>query len=162
MSGYVQNSFDDMTILANTGFEQRYVNELEPWPTGQLQPYQPDYISGHLCRTYDNDVTKCFDTAKMRMASEIDATIRRDIGGDKQIIDHKTTRLSAVTYKHVLLPIWLLTVLYNGQPWQVFMNGVTGEVHGQRPWSKVKIGLAVAAVLFLIMVIVILRSVLGA
>lgn len=161
VSGQVHNSFDDMTILANSGFEERYINELEPWPTNQLQPYQPDYISGHLCRTYDNDVTACFNTAKMRMASEIDATIRRDIGGDKQIIDHKNTALSSVSYKHVLLPIWLLTVLYNGQPWQVFMNGVTGEVHGQRPWSTVKIAMAVAAVLVVIITIVILRSVLG-
>ncbi len=162
VSGYVHNSFDDMTILANTGFEERYVNELEPWPTNSLQPFQPDYMAGHLSRTYDKDVTECFDTAKMRMASEIDHTIRKDIGGDKQIIDHKTTNLSSVSYKHVLLPIWLLTVLYNGQPWQVFMNGVTGEVHGQRPWSKVKIGMAVAAVLLIIVLVVVLRAVTGA
>ncbi len=159
VSGRVHNSFDDMTILANTGFESRFVNELEPWPTKGLQPYQPDYIAGHLCRTYDNDVTQCFNEAKVRMAGEIDSTIRRDIGGDQQKIDRKNTSLSAVTYKHVLLPIWLLTVLYNGQPWQVFMNGVTGEVHGQRPWSKVKIGFAIAAVVLLIAIILIIRSV---
>ena len=126
-----------------------------------MRPYQPDYISGHLCRTYDNDVTACFNTAKMRMASEIDQTIRRDIGGDKQRIDRKRTSLSGVTYKHVLLPIWLLTVLYDGQPWQVFMNGVTGEVHGQRPWSKVKIAMAVAAVLLVILAVVIVRAMVG-
>ena len=161
VSGHVHNSFDDMTILANTGFETRFVNELEPWPTQNLQPYQPDYIAGHLCRTYDNDVTQCFNQAKVRMATEIDHTIRRDIGGDKQQIDKKNTNLSSVTYKHVLLPIWLLTVLYDGQPWQVFMNGVTGEVHGQRPWSKVKIGFAIAAVVALIAIILIIRAVAG-
>lgn len=160
-SGHVRNSFDDITILANTGFEQRYIDELEPWPTGSLRPFQPDYMAGHLSRTYDKDVTECFDTAKMRMAAEIDHTIRRDIGGDKQRIDHKATNLSSVTYKHVLLPIWLLTVLYNGQPWQVFMNGVTGEIHGQRPYSNVKIGLAVAAVMLLIIIFVIARSASG-
>ena len=95
------------------------------------------------------------------MASEIDSTIRRDIGGSQQIIDRKNTQLSAVTYKHVLLPIWLLTVLYGGQPWQVFMNGVTGEVHGQRPWSRVKIGLAIAAAVTLIVFLLIARSVAG-
>lgn len=159
--GNVHNSFDDMTILANTGFEARFVNELEPWPTQNLQPYQPDYIAGHLCRTYDNDVTQCFNQAKVRMAGEIDGTIRRDIGGDQQKIEHKNTNLSSVTYKHVLLPIWLLTVLYDGQPWQVFMNGATGEVHGQRPWSKVKIGFAIASVVLLILMIIIIRSVAG-
>ena len=95
------------------------------------------------------------------MASEIDSTIRRDIGGNQQIIDRKQSQLSAVTYKHVLLPIWLLTVLYNGQPWQVFMNGVTGEIHGQRPWSKVKIGFAVAAVVILIVIVMIIQAMSG-
>lgn len=161
VSGRVHNSFDDMTILANTGFQPRFVEALEPWPTQQLQPYQADYVAGHLCRTYDHDVSACFDRAKVRMATEIDQTIRRDIGGDQQKINSKNTQLSSVSYKHVLLPIWLLTVLYNGQPWQVFMNGVTGEIHGQRPWSKVKIGLAVAAIVLLIIAIIVARSVAG-
>jgi len=161
VSGHVYNTFDDITILANNGFESKYVHELEPWPTQALRPFQPDYMAGHLSRTYDHDVTECFDRAKVRMASEIDSTIRRDIGGDRQIIDRKQTQLSAVTYKHVLLPIWLLTVLYNGQPWQVFMNGVTGEIHGQRPWSKVKIGFAVAAVVILIVIVMIIQAMSG-
>lgn len=161
VSGHVHNSFDDITILANSGFHDRYVDALEPWPTQGLQPYSPDYVAGHLCRTYDHDVTECFNRAKVRMNSEIESTIRRDIGGDKQVIERKNTALSSVTYKHILLPIWLLTVIYNGHTMQVFMNGVTGEIHGQRPWSKVKIGLAVAAVFTLILLIVILRAVTG-
>ena len=160
-AGTVYDSFDDMAILANTGFDDRHVDALEPWPTAQLQPYQPDYIAGHLCRTYDRDVAECFGTAQTRMASEIEQTIRRDIGGDQQRISNRSTRLEGVTYKHVLLPIWLLTVLYDGRPWQVFVNGVTGEVHGERPWSNVKIAAAVIAVLLVIVLIVILRSVAG-
>ena len=49
-----------------------------------------------------------------------------------------------MTYKHLLLPIWLLTVIYEQKPFQVYINGVTGEVHGARPYSKVKILAAVA------------------
>ena len=144
VSGTVYNSFDDMAVLANDGFNPKYVNALEPWPTDRLKPYNPDYISGHLCRTYDRDAEQCFDSAKVRMSSIIDGTIRRDIGGDEQRIDAKSTHLRDVTYKHALLPIWLLTVIYAGQPWQVFMNGATGEIHGERPWSKVKIAVAVS------------------
>jgi hypothetical protein len=59
-----------------------------------------------------------------------------------------------LTFKHVLLPIWLLTVVYAGNPFQVFINGVTGEVQGQRPWSTVKIVFAVLAALIVIVGIV--------
>ena len=158
-SGRVFNSFDDITILGNTGFEKRFVDKLEPWPTHAVQPFNPDYMAGHLSRTYDRDVESCFGEARQRMESTIDGSIRQDIGGDQQRIHHKNTNISNLTYKHVLLPIWLLTVIYAGQPWQVFINGATGEIHGERPWSKVKIIATVIAVLIVIIAILVIRSV---
>ncbi len=159
--GRVFNSFDDITILGNTGFEPKYVNKLEPWPTQALQPFNPDYMAGHLARTYDKDVETCFGEARQRMETTIDQSIRRDIGGDQQRIHQKNTKVSNLTYKHVLLPIWLLTVIYAGQPWQVFINGATGEIHGERPWSKVKIAAAVIAVVTVIVLILVARSLTG-
>ena len=58
-----------------------------------------------------------------------------------------------MTFKHLLLPMWLLTVIYAGKPFQVFINGVTGEVQGDRPFSKVKIAAAVTLGVILIAVI---------
>ncbi len=157
-SGRVFNSFDDIAILGNTGFDPRYVNKLEPWPTHGLQPFSPDYMAGHLAKTYDRELEDCFDEARRGMESTIDQSIRSDIGGDQQRIHHKSTQISNLTYKHVLLPIWLLTVLYEGQPWQVFINGATGEIHGERPWSKPKIIAAVVAVILVIVVVLLIRS----
>lgn len=63
-----------------------------------------------------------------------------------------------MTYKHLLLPIWLLTVIYEQRPFQVYINGVTGEVHGERPYSKVKIAIAVTLALAVIITLLILYS----
>ncbi len=159
-NGRVHNSFDDITILANTGFTEKYVTRLDPWPSQNMQPYNRDFIAGHLCRTYDRDVEECYGQARQVMDNTIDSTIRRDIGGDEQRIHNRQTHLANVTYKHVLLPIWLLTVIYDGQPWQVFINGATGEIHGERPWSKVKILATVITVIVLIVLLVVLNNVL--
>jgi predicted RNA-binding Zn-ribbon protein involved in translation (DUF1610 family) len=153
-SGVVGVDFDDVAVLANTGFDTDKVHELEPWPTGQATPFSPEFVAGHLCRTYDHDADQCFPVAQARIDAGIDNAIRRDIGGDHQRINGKDTRYNALTFKHVLLPIWLLTVVYAGNPFQVFINGVTGEVQGQRPWSKVKIAFAVLAALIVIIAIV--------
>lgn len=153
-SGVVGNEFDDIAVLANTGFDTERVHELEPWPTGQATPYSPEFVAGHLCRTYDHDADQCFPIAQSRIDAGVDAAIRRDIGGDHQRISNKDTRYNSLTFKHVLLPIWLLTVVFAGTPFQVFINGVTGEVQGQRPWSKVKIAFAVLAALIVIIAIV--------
>ena len=88
-----------------------------------------------------------FRRGKQRIDAAIEQSIRRDIGGDHQRIHQVNTRYWDLTYKHLLLPIWLLTVLFSGAVYQVFINGVTGEVQGQRPYSKVKIALAVIGAL---------------
>lgn len=158
-SGRVHNTFTDLTVLANDGLDRGHVTALEPWPMQQVQPFSPEYVAGHLCRTYDHDVEACFGEAEQRMDAHIDTTIRRDIGGDHQRITSKETIFSSLTFAHLLLPIWLLTVIYDGKPFQVVINGATGEVHGQRPYSTVKIAAAATAALIVALVVfVVYRS----
>lgn len=156
--GEVANSFDDVTVLANDGFDPRRIKALEPWPTQEAKAFSPEFVAGHLSRTYDRNVEECFPEAKSEMDSVIKETVRRDIGGDQQRIHGVDTRHLTLTYKHLLLPIWLLTVIYDGRPFQVFMNGITGEVQGERPWSKAKIIALVAAIIAVIAVILIVRA----
>jgi predicted RNA-binding Zn-ribbon protein involved in translation (DUF1610 family) len=155
VSGEVHNSFDDVAVLANTGFDHDKVTALEPWPTQEARPFSAEYVAGHLSRTYDKDVEACLGEARQRMDAVIDSTIRSDIGGDRQDINRKETTVQSLTFKHLLLPIWLLTVIYAGRPFQVFINGITGEVQGERPWSKVKIAVAVVLAIILITIVAI-------
>ncbi len=157
-SGRVANSFDDIPVLANTGFDEKRVRALEPWPTGMAKPFSPEYVAGHLSRTYDLDAEQKLPEAQAVMEPQIESTIRRDIGGDQQRINNKSISFLELSFKHLLLPIWLLTVIYEAKPFQVFINGVTGEVQGQRPWSKVKIAAAVVAALIVLVVILVIYS----
>jgi DNA-directed RNA polymerase subunit RPC12/RpoP len=151
-AGTVRNRFDDLPMCANEGLDRRHVDALEPWPTTEARPFNPEYLAGHLSRTYDHDVKTCFGPAKERMEDEIRHTVHMDIGGDVQQITSMGVHYEGLAYKHLLLPVWLLTVVHGGEPFQVFINGVTGEVHGQRPYSALKIALAVIAVVVLAVV----------
>lgn len=161
VAGVVGNAFDDIPILANTGFEKKRIDKLEPWPTETAKPYSAEFAAGHLARTYDHDVEECLGEATSIMENDIRSTIRRDIGGDQQRISSMNINWREMTYKHILLPLWLLTVLYDGKPFQVYINGVTGEVHGARPYSKVKIITAVAVVLLVVILIAVAVSASG-
>lgn len=155
VSGRVNNTFDDLPVLANTGLDEQKVQELEPWPTEYAKPFSAEYVAGHMARTYDRTVEQSFEIAKSSMESTIHSTVRSDIGGDEQRVHSKQTQWFNMTFKHVLLPIWLLTVIYNGKPFQVCINGFTGEVQGRRPYSTVKIAAAVTvAVLVLVLIVV--------
>jgi predicted RNA-binding Zn-ribbon protein involved in translation (DUF1610 family) len=155
-SGRVHNTFDDVPVLANTGLDERKVAALEPWPTQQARPYSAEYVAGHLSRTYDRTAEDCFGQARQTMEAEIDRTVRRDIGGDQQRVHSKQSHWRDMRFKYLLLPVWLLTVVYEGKPFQVCINGVTGEVQGRRPISKIKVALAVLVALVVVTGIVIL------
>ncbi len=71
--------------------------------------------------------------------------VRMDIGGDRQRIDAIQTRVSDVTFKHVLLPVWVAAYRYGGKSYRFVVNGQDGKVSGERPYSAIKIALAVLA-----------------
>ena len=64
------------------------------------------------------------------------------------------SRYDAITFKHLLLPVWLMTYRFHEQPYRVYINAATGEVQGDRPYSWVKITLAVLAALIAVGIIV--------
>jgi predicted RNA-binding Zn-ribbon protein involved in translation (DUF1610 family) len=143
-SGTVDNTFIDVTGLANSGLDEHKVQELEPWPMDLLRPYSPEYVAGHLSRTYDQDAGQVFEArVRGRLEGVIESTVRSDIGGDQQRVNSMDVNWLSLTFNHLALPVWMLTVTYRSRPFNVFINGVTGEVQGQRPWSAVKITLMV-------------------
>ena len=73
----------------------------------------------------------------------IERDVRFDIGGDRQRIHNMDTTLGEVTFKHILLPVWLAAYKYRGNTYRFVVNGRTGRVQGERPYSAIKITIAV-------------------
>lgn len=142
-SGAFQRFFDDVLVLANTGFRRDYMLGLEPWPLQKVVPFRQEMLAGFLARTYDIELDRCFTEAKERIDSAIAAEVRARIGGDTQQVDSVRSRYEAITFKHLLLPTWLMAYRYKGKPYQIFINAATGEVQGERPYSFWKIFFAV-------------------
>ena len=158
VSGQVSNNFADLPVLANDSetLNRKRIKSLEPWPVHEARAYSGEFVAGHLCRTYDKDAEQALPEAKQEMEQAVERTVRSDIGGDRQRIHQLRTTWNYLGFKHILLPIWLLTVMYSNRPFQVCINGLTGEVAGDRPWSKVKLAVAITiAVLVVILVIAI-------
>ncbi|SNQ51797.1 conserved hypothetical protein [Frankia canadensis] len=154
--GTVGRAFDDVLVPASEVLPEQKVDDLAPWPLESAAPFQQEYLAGHFALRYDVEPEDGLTEAKKRMAPVITEDCRRDIGGDEQQVHSVNTRYSDVTFKLMLLPVWIASYVYAGRTWQVLVNARTGEVHGERPWSKVKIALAVIAALIVIAVIVIL------
>jgi len=144
-SGSFRRFFDDVLVVAGRGLPDHRLTELEPWPLQRCQPFNAEMLAGFLARTYDVPLEDGFLTARQRIDSAIRSEVKRRIGGDTQRIHNISTKYDAITFKHLLLPVWMLTYRYKEKPYQVVVNASTGEVQGDRPWSWIKITLAVLA-----------------
>ncbi|MCA8992483.1 MAG: hypothetical protein KDA88_10910 [Planctomycetaceae bacterium] len=150
VSGQFQRFFDDVLVVASEGLPEKYVQGLEPWPLEDCIPFTQQVLAGHFARTYDVELDEGFVRGKERIDAAIDSEVRQRIGGDKQRVDNIKSRYDAITFKHLLLPVWMLVYRYNDKPFRVFINAATGEVQGERPYSWVKIMFTVLGVLAIV------------
>jgi hypothetical protein len=63
--------------------------------------------------------------------------------GNHQRVHDATTTYNDAAYTLLLLPAWLVSYVHDGKPWSVLVNGTSGEVVGERPYSGAKISLLV-------------------
>jgi DNA-directed RNA polymerase subunit RPC12/RpoP len=143
VSGRVARFFDDVLVLASRSLPKRFTDALEPWDLSALEPYRPEYLAGFRAEGYSVELAEGFDEARAHMDRIIERDVKFDIGGDAQRIHALDTRVSDVTFKHILLPVWLAAYKYRGKTYRFVVNGQTGRVQGERPWSAWKIALAV-------------------
>ncbi|MGV8987495.1 MAG: primosomal protein N' (replication factor Y) - superfamily II helicase [Cypionkella sp.] len=141
-SGTVARDFDDVLVIASTSLPTGLGDGLEPWTLSELQTYTPDYLAGFQAEGYTVPLADGNKVAKGKMQRVIVEDVRRDIGGDVQRIDSVDTSYAAETFKHILLPVWMAAYKYNGKSYRFLVNGQTGEVQGERPWSVWKLTFA--------------------
>jgi len=155
---HVNNLFDDIPVIASRSLPENYTQKLEPWNLKDLVPYNDKYLSGFRSESYQVSIVEGLGIAKERMIPEIRSTVYKDIGGDEQRIYTMNTSYNNVTFKHILLPIWISTYRYKDKLYRFLINGQTGEVQGERPYSAVKILLAVLAAIAIIALVVIIAN----
>jgi DNA-directed RNA polymerase subunit RPC12/RpoP len=160
-TGNVSRHFDDVPVPATNSVLPKYIGRLK-WDFGELASYDPGYLSGHKAQTYQVTLEEGFEQFKQYAGNVIRRDCEEDIGGDRQRVDSMDTNYSAVTFKHILVPVYAGAYRFNNKVYQIIINGRTGEVQGERPYSKLKIGCLIAAIIGAILFFILLASIIGA
>lgn len=142
-SGRVARFFDDVLVLASKSLPKSYTDALEPWDLPELQPYRPEFLAGFRAEGYAITLPEGYQAARGIMARVIERDVRFAIGGDQQRIHAVDTDIRDVHFKPVLLPVWLAAYKFRGKTYRFVVNGRTGRVQGERPFSVIKISIAV-------------------
>jgi DNA-directed RNA polymerase subunit RPC12/RpoP len=154
VSGEVQHFFDDVCVCASTSLPARYAATLTPKELKGLEEFKSEFLSGFTTERYTVGPKEGFETAKQIMDGVIRGLCVRDIGGNHQRLDSVDTQHLGVTFKHVLLPVWLASYRYRDKSYRVLVNGQTGHVVGDRPYSWAKIVALVLTILAVVAAVV--------
>ncbi len=149
-SGSVQRAFDDVLVIASTRLAPEEVARLAPWTLQGAQPFAQQFLSGYRTLRYDVEPEEGLGAAKDEMRAVIGGDVRADIGGDVQQVHDMDTRYGDLTFKLMLLPVWVAGYLYAGKTYTVYVNAHDGRVVGERPYSVPKIVAAVLAALLVL------------
>ena len=143
-------------VDAAEGHLDRVVPSCPDWDLAELVSYRHEYLSGFQVEAYAIDLRQGFEEGKLQMDHGLRQAARRKIGGDSQRIDAFESSFSDITFKHILLPLWISAYYHRGELFRILVNARTGEVQGERPWSVLKILGAIGLALFVILIIVLL------
>jgi len=151
VTGELQRSFEDLAISANQdGVEHIHVNAVAPWDTKRAVDFDTKYISGFEAKEYRQTLPNAYKSAQRSLESLIKWDIKRQIGGDDQRIEEYTIEYKEVQYKYLLFPLWVAQFDWKGKHYEYAINGLTGKVSGERPYSAIKIVFAIVVVMMIV------------
>lgn len=147
--GRHRKRFDDSLVLGIDSDEARLMKKIEPFRTsdGKTMDYKSDYLAGYLAKKHTIKPTPAWYISRESMSNEIANEIKRGLPGDTYDSYRQSVTYRDVTFKHILLPVYMSAYEYNQKIYNVLINGQTGEVQGSAPVSPVKVaGLVVLGI----------------
>jgi ribosomal protein S27AE len=155
-SGRIKHFFDDELIPGTIGVHPEIIREIEPFPTQtDLKAYSPEFVRGWTVERYQIDLHKATALNDKEMQAKTESFCGANIDADTYRNLKVNADYQGRTFKHVLMPVWLVSYTYGSKNFQVLVNGYTGTLAGEYPKSWVKIFFSVLAILVIIVLLLV-------
>jgi DNA-directed RNA polymerase subunit RPC12/RpoP len=157
-AGELSHAFDDELVCASVGVNPGHLRSIEPFPTATLVPYDAGYLAGWTVERYQIDLVAAADRSRQQMNDALRQLCGQQVQGDTYrnlVVDATFT---GQTFKHILVPVWMLSYVYGSRSFQVVVNGVTGDTAGSRPWSWVKVTLLLLVLAIIAIILISLKN----
>jgi hypothetical protein len=153
-AGEVRHFFDDEPVPGTQGVSHALLTGVEPFPTTELVPYDTAFLSGFVVEHYQVVLVDAAERSQAAMQQKLYEMCAAQVPGDTQRNLQIRPSYSGRTFKHILVPIWLLTYMFAAKVFQVVVNGYTGQMAGDYPKSWWKIALLVLLALVVLMIVI--------
>ena len=143
VSGNYNKFYDDVLVANNANFDQSKINALAPFDFSGQCVYEHKYLSGFSAEAYQKGVKDGWEDAKRIIDGRIYNEIRTSLHCDVVDYLNVSTMHTSVTYKYILLPVYLMNYRFKGKMFSVMINGSNGRVKGKTPISPIRVIIAV-------------------
>ena len=144
VAGEHQDRHRQLLVLASAGLSAEEVAEIEPFDFSKAEKYTPDLLEGQLAEEFARRQDECEREGLRRLAEREREACAASVPGSKMRNLKVNWLASDVSAKPVLLPIHIAAYRYRDKVYRFLVNGQTGEVVGQAPYSKLKIAALIA------------------
>lgn len=138
-AGFHPDFFDDILIGASRGLGVKLLSGILPFGLDALHRYDAGYLAGFVAERYQVDLPDSWRQAQDLMHQELYGRCAHEVPGDTHRNLNVNTAFNQSTFKHLLLPVWVSAYQYGGKVYRFLVNGQTGRVSGEAPWSWWKI-----------------------
>ena len=139
IGGTFDMRFDDILIQASEKISQRDINKLRPFDTNESNEYSTEFLHGFSAQQYEKSGEECWTEARRLIEQIVKSRILAKY--DYDVIQSYSQRVETnnVTYKYLLLPIYVGHCKWKKKLYNFFVNGHNGNVTGKTPVSAVKV-----------------------
>lgn len=145
--GSVRTQIRSSTVLASATVPVAMGADLEPWDIENVTAPRDELLLGVRAETHGEreGLGRGAALSHRLLEREVDHAILREIGDPRADIESRDHTYHAVTFRLMLLPVWITSYRYEGKAYRVLVNGRNGEVVGERPVSRARVAGALAA-----------------
>lgn len=132
-------AFSNLPVDASERLDNKITESIEPFRTSEAIPFIPQTLSGAQANRADLATEQCQERANQRVKSTTDKMFRDTVSGYASVITQNSSiRITDGTAQPVLYPVWLITTKKENKIYTFAINGQTGELTCDIPWSKAK------------------------
>ena len=143
VKGSYEMFFDDVLIQASGSIDQKSLNKLQPFQTNDSREYTKEYLSGYTATQNTKSGLECWEEAKQVIAGRLRAAILAQYDHDVVSSFQISTQYSGITFKYILIPVYVGHCKWHAKLYNFFVNGMNGKVAGKAPVSPLKVGIVV-------------------
>ena len=138
---------NDELVCASNNHDRAMLERIEPFDTEQNLEYKPEYLAGFASERYAVGLSDAWLKAQAEIREKIANDIRDEVSRRYHTAHVDSVRFYTdyrnITYKYLLLPVWMSSYNYKGKTYRFMVNGRSGRVGGKYPVSPLRVALAV-------------------